>query len=157
MLLADGPQVIEPPQYSVAWLILALLCVLVILALVIGTLRVTRSIAERAAYRRRPSDTEALKAEYLRAVNEVGDRFDAGDLDARAAHRELTGVMRTFVRRTTGFDVTSQDVTSLVADPRTRAVGRLIGDLYEPEFARASARDVDGSLRRAREVIRAWS
>jgi len=155
--IAEGPQIIDPPQYSIAWLILAVLCVLVILALVLGTLRLTRSVVERAAYRARPSDIETLKAEFLRAVNDIGDRFDEGELDARAAHRELTGVMRRFVRRTTGFDVTSQDVATLLADARTRDVGRLVADLYEPEFARASERQLAESLRRARGVVRSWS
>ncbi|WP_347041721.1 hypothetical protein [Brachybacterium nesterenkovii] len=157
MPLADGPQIIDPPQYSVAWLILAALCALVIAALVIGTLRITRAVVERSAYARRPSDVETLKAEFLRAVNAVGDRVDEGEVDSREAHRELTAVMRAFVRRTTGLDVTSQDVAALRADARTREVGELVADLQEPEFALASSRDIEESLRRARGVIRAWS
>lgn len=157
MFPAEPPQVIDPPQYSVAWVILAVLCVLVITVLIVGTLRITRAVVERGAYRRRPSDVETLKAEFLRAVNDIGHRADDGDIDAREGHRELTGVMRTFVRRTTGFDVTSQDVATLLADPRTAPVGRLVADLYEPEFARASDRELETSLRRARGVIRSWS
>jgi hypothetical protein len=61
------------------------------------------------------------------------------------------------VGRTTGHDVTSQDLATLRADARTRAVGELIGDLYEPDFALASDRELRDSVRRAREVIRAWS
>lgn len=156
-VLAEAPQVIAPPQYSVAWLILAALCAIIIAVLVIGTLRITRAIVERAAYARRPSDVETLKAEYLRAVNRVGERLDAGELDRRAAHRDLAAIMRSFVRRTTGLDVASQDVAALVADPRTQAVGLLVADLQEPGFARASDRDPELSMRRAREVIRAWS
>lgn len=157
MQLAEGPQIIDPPQYSIAWVILAVLCVIVVVVLVVATLRITRGVVERAAYKDRPTDVEGLKAEFLRATNAVGSRFDAGDLDARDAHRELTAVMRRFVRRTTGHDVTSQDVATLVADERTRAVGSLIADLYEPEFARASDQELETSLQRAREVIRAWS
>lgn len=157
MLRAEGPQIIDPPQYSVAWVILAVLCILVITALVLATLRITRAVVERSAYARRPSDVETLKAEFLRAVNDIGRRADLGEVDAREGHRELVGVLRVFVRRTTGFDVTSQDVGALLADGRTAPVGRLIADLYEPEFARASGRELETSLRRARGVIRAWS
>ena len=70
-------EVIDPPQYSIAWVILAVLCLLVIAALIVGTLRITRAIEKRIAYRSRPSDLEALKAEFLRAVNDVADRHDA--------------------------------------------------------------------------------
>ncbi|WP_245822816.1 hypothetical protein [Brachybacterium avium] len=66
-------------------------------------------------------------------------------------------MMRRFVRRTTGHDVTSQDLATLLADPRTRSVGELIGDLYEPDFAMSSDHDLLESVRRAREVIRTWS
>ena len=150
-------KIIDPPQYSIAWVILAVLCLLVITALVVGTLKITRAIEKRIAYRRRPSDIEALKAEFLRAVNDIADRHEAGRVEVREGHHELTGVMRRFVRRTTGHDVTSQDLATLLADERTRAVGELIGDLYEPDFAIASDRDLRDSVRRAREVIRTWS
>jgi hypothetical protein len=150
-------EVIDPPQYSIAWVILAVLCALVIAALIVGTLKITRAIEKRIAYRSRPSDIEALKAEFLRSVNDLADRHEAGELEARTGHHELTGVMRRFVKRTTGHDVTSQDLATLRADPRTRAVGELIADLYEPDFALASDRELRDSVRRAREVIRAWS
>lgn len=150
-------EVIDPPQYSIAWVILAVLCALVIAALIVGTLKITRAIEKRIAYRSRPSDIEALKAEFLRSVNDLADRHESGELEARTGHHELTGVMRRFVKRTTGHDVTSQDLATLRADPRTRAVGELIADLYEPDFALASDRELRDSVRRAREVIRAWS
>ncbi|APX32267.1 hypothetical protein BH708_05505 [Brachybacterium sp. P6-10-X1] len=158
-LLAEPapPQIIAPPQYSVAWVILAVLCLLVITALIVGTLKITRAIEKRIAFRARPSDVDALKAEFLRAVNDIADRHEAGDLPAREGHHELTGVMRRFVRRTTGHDVTSQDTATLTADPRTRDVGTLIADLYEPDFAPASSAVLTDSVRRAREVIRGWS
>ena len=160
VLLADPApeqQIIDPPQYSVAWVILAVLCVLVIAALIVATLRITRAIEKKVAYRGRPSDLEALKAEFLRSVNDIADRHEAGEIGSRAGHHELTGVMRRFVRRTTGHDVTSQDLSTLLADQRTRAVGELIADLYEPDFALSSDRQLSDSVRRAREVIRQWS
>lgn len=158
-LLAEPapPEIIAPPQYSIAWVILAVLCLLVITVLIVGTLKITRAVEKTIAYRRRPDDVEALKAEFLRAVNDIADRHEDGQLPEREGHHELTGVMRRFVRRTTGHDVTSQDLATLQADPRTRAVGHLIGDLYEPDFAKSSDRDLRDSVRRSREVIRSWS
>ncbi len=159
-LLADPqkkPTIIDPPQYSIAWLILAALCVLVIAFLVIAVLRITRRIEERAAYRKRPDDVQTLKAEFLRAVNSIADRQERKEITNREGHHELTGVMRRFVRRTTGHDVTSQDVATLRDDPRTREVGTLIAELYEPDYALDSSVKLEDSVRRAREVIRRWS
>ena len=93
------PEIIAPPQYSIAWIILAVLCLVVIIALIWGTLKITRAIEKRVAYRGRPTDAETLKAEFLRAVNDIADRHDAEQLGAREGHHELTGVMRRFVRR----------------------------------------------------------
>src|SRR5699024_3904942 len=123
---APEQQIIDPPQYSVAWVILAVLCALVITALIVATLRITRAIEKKVAYRGRPSDLEALMAEFLSSVNDIADRNEAGEIGSHDGHHELTGVMLRFVRRTTGHDVTSQDLSTLLADQRTRAVGELI-------------------------------
>src|SRR5699024_4212770 len=122
-LLAEPapPESIAPPQYTIAWVILAVLCTLVIIVLVVATLTITRAIEKPIAYRHRPDEVEALKAEFLRAVTDIADRHEDEQLDSRAGHHELTGVTRRFVRRTTGHDVTSQDLATLLADPRTRA------------------------------------
>ncbi|MFE5775470.1 MULTISPECIES: hypothetical protein [Brachybacterium] len=149
--------IIDPPQYSIAWLILAVLCVIVIVAIIVGVLRISRAVVSRRAYRERPDEPESLKAEFLRSVNDIAARHEDGAIDERTGHLELTAVMRRFVRRTTGHDVTSQDVGTLIADPRTRDVGELIARLYEPDFAPASDVDLEGSVHRAREVIRRWS
>ncbi|WP_259557147.1 hypothetical protein [Brachybacterium sillae] len=135
LLLAEPRQVIDPPQYSVAWLVLTVLCLLLITATVLAVLRLTRRAVERRAYAARPDDDQTLKAEFLRAVNDVADRHRAGELTTREGHHELTAVMRSFVRRTTGQDVTTQDVRTLRADARTREVGELLAELAEPGYS----------------------
>lgn len=153
----DDLEIIEPPQYSFAWLILAVLCVLIILTLVILTVRLTRYILERRAYRGRPDEAEGLKAEFLRMINGAGERHDRGEVTARDAHRELEAIMRMFVTRTVGLDVRTQDAATLEADPRTRQVGRLIADIHVPGYARTSDAALHASMQRARAVVRAWS
>lgn len=157
-LTAQPPelQVIDPPQYSIAWVILAVLCAVLITLIILAVLRISRRAVTRSAYARRPSDEDGLKAEFLRMVNEIEQRAADGEIDARAAHQELTLVMRRFVRRTTGLDITSQDLPALLGHEGTRAVGRLIADLYEPDYAERTDVTIAGSAQRAREVIRAW-
>lgn len=154
---APAPEIIDPPQYSVAWLILAALCLIVMAALTVGTLRLSRAVVSRAAYRRRPTEPEGLKAEFLRAVNDIAARHDAGQIDARTGHHELTAVMRRFAQRTSGRDITSRDVGALLADPATHDIGVLIGRLYEPGFALHSDRELAASVHEARGVIRRWA
>lgn len=158
-LIAEAPelQVIDPPQYSIAWIILTVLCGVLITAIITAVLRLTRRAAIRRSFAQRPSDEDGLKAEFLRTVNEVESRAERGEISSRAAHQELTLVMRRFVRRTTGLDVTSQDLSALLKHPDTREVGQLIADLYEPDYAERTDVTIQRSAQRARAVIRAWS
>lgn len=153
----DGVDIIDPPQYSVAWLILAFGCLLAIVTLSVLAVRLTRAEVEGRAYRRRPSDHEALKAEFLRAINSIGAREREGTLSLREAYRELEGLMRGFVSRTEGVDVSKDSLTVLLADPRTQEVGRLIVDLHPSSYSRETRGDFTTAMHRARGVVRAWS
>ena len=153
----DGVEIIDPPQYSVAGLILAAGCILAIAALTIVTLRLTRGLIENRAYRKRPSDHEAVKAEFLRAINAIGIREADGEISVRAASRELESLMRAFVKRTEGIDVSTDSLRVLLADPSTEKVGRLIADLHPSSYSRDVREDLDSALHRARGVVRAWS
>lgn len=153
----DGVKVIDPPQYSFAWLVLAVGCVILICALVWGVLRLTRAFVERRAYRHRPSDHEALKAEFLRAINSIGERERSGEIPLRGAFRELETLMRGFVKRAEGVDVSTDSLNVLLGDARTAPVGRLIADLHPSSYSRYVRDDLTDSMRRARSVVRAWS
>lgn len=157
MAEAPAPEIIDPPQYSIAWAILAVLCVVVIVTVVMTIARLTRRAVTRRAYAQGPTLQDGLKAEFLRAINELDQKVDVGELDERMAHQELTRVMRHFVRRSMNVDVRADTVTTLTAHPDTREIGELIGDLYEPDFAPVSTVPFAQSARRAREVIRRWS
>lgn len=153
----DGVEIIAPPQYSIAWSILALLCVIVSIALIITALKVSRWFVERSAYAKRPQEKDVLKAEFLRSVNEIGSSVDAGEMDAREGHRELENVLRIFLLRSDGLDVRTTSLQDLVLDPRTATVGRLIARIHEPGYARESSTSLSASLAKARTVIRSWS
>ena len=58
----DGLEIIDPPQYSIAWRILAVLCALVIIALITTLVKLTRWLVERRAYAKRPGATDARQA-----------------------------------------------------------------------------------------------
>ncbi|MGQ4495474.1 hypothetical protein ACUH95_00445 [Dermabacteraceae bacterium P13101] len=156
MLYSEGDGIIAPVAYSPAWLILSFL----LLAVVIASILLVKSLTYRYALRRAlagtVSDLEALKAEFLRATADVSARVAGGECTARRAHQELTGILRMFLLRATGVDVSSGSLAQVLADPRNRPVGEAIAWLYEPDFAADSDRQIEDSLRRVREVIRQW-
>lgn len=153
----DGVKIIDPVQYSVAWLILAALCLILIVGLTLAALRLTRYVVERKAYRKRPDTLATAKSEYLRAINSVGERHEAGEIDAREAHRELESILRAFVVRVIGLDARRTTHSVLKADTRTAPVGAVIEHLHEPGYARDSSARLRDSMRQARAVIRSWS
>lgn len=153
----DGLEIIDPPQYSIAWLILAVLCALVIIALITTLVKLTRWLVERRAYAKRPGATDALKAEFLRSINALGEAVDAGEKSAREGHRDLEAILRVFVLRSEGLDIRQEPVERIQADPRTQTVGILLARTHEAGYARDSRTRLSESLHAARGVVRAWS
>ena len=148
----DGLEIIDPPQYSIAWLILAVLCALMIIALILTLLRLTRWLVERRAYAKRPGASDAL-----RAINAIGEKVEAGTMSARDGHRELEAVLRVFVLRSEGLDIRQEPLERVVLDPRTATVGTLLTRTHEAGYARESRTRLSESLHAARAVVRAWS
>lgn len=152
----DGAEIIAPPQYSIAWTILAILCLLLAVAALVGLMMLSRWIVERAAWANRMRDEDAVKAEFLRSLSRLEERTGSEGLDPRAAHQELTALMRLFVRRTSGIDIDTEDTAALRQEPELEALADLFDRLAEPSFSAEPEQDVAESLRQAREVVRAW-
>ncbi|MCT1866491.1 hypothetical protein M3B90_02975 [Dermabacter sp. p3-SID358] len=150
-------EIIDPPQYSIAWIILAVLCTIVIIALIVTLLRLTRWLVERSAYRKRPGAIDVLKAEFLRSINAIGDEVAAGDMSPRDGHRELEAVLRVFVLRSEGLDIRHEPLEKVLADPRTASVGNLLARTHEAGYARESRTRLSETMHAARSVVRAWS
>ncbi|PJM72767.1 hypothetical protein CS006_09415 [Bifidobacterium primatium] len=80
--------------------------------------------------------------EWLRQIDDVRERFHAGEIDEDDAFSELAGIARRFASSRLGRDVTSHTLAELRTLPRSRGNGRgldllrqTISALYPPEFA----------------------
>lgn len=152
----DGAEIIAPPQYSIAWTILAILCLLLAVLALVGLVMLARWIVERTAWAHRMRDDDAIKAEFLRSLSRLQERTASTGMDPRTAHQELTALLRLFVRRTSGIDIDTEDTASLRTEPELEALADLFDRLAEPSFSADPDQDVAESLRQAREVVRAW-
>lgn len=149
--------IVAPAQYSPAWIVFAVFLLAVVALLIWWLLRRTRRREEKRTVAAQIGTTDALKAEYLRAIDALRDDVAAERLGEREAHQRLTDVLRRFLRDAAGVDAGTVELRLLLTDPRTRGIGQVIARLYEPDFAREPDQELAESLRMAREAVRAWS
>ncbi|UUL75163.1 hypothetical protein NG819_12450 [Pseudarthrobacter sp. Fe7] len=154
------PGLYGPLQYSPAWLWVGA----ALLALVAGwyafVLATTRADArsKQGSAGARPALTElpALKAAYLQRISDVDREAAAGNVAARAAHQEISLLLRGFVRDATGVDATRMTHLDLARHPLPAAAA-VIEALYPAEFSPGPLPSVSSSAAQASEAVRAWS
>ncbi|MEV4991329.1 hypothetical protein [Pseudarthrobacter sp. LMD1-1-1.1] len=149
-----------PLQYSPAWM----WCGAALLALVAGwyvfVLATTRPAARSqpgsAGSRSTLTELTALKAAYLERIHDVDREAAAGNLAERAAHQEISLLLRGFVRDATGVDATRMTHQDLARHPLPAAAA-VIEALYPAEFGPGPLPSVTASAARASEAVRAWN
>lgn len=106
-----------------------------------------------------PGDTfGAIRPIYLARVDEIEKRYEAGELDARAAHLALSAVVRDFATVRQGVDARVLTLTELKELSGTKRIARLIESYYQPAFSRrgSAGRLTRRAVLGARDVIRQW-
>lgn len=111
-----------------------------------------------------PSDIARLKEDYLRRIDAVARDAQGGARSARAAHQELSVLLRGFTRDVSGVDAPRMTLAELrsvdVQAGNISAVTAAISRFYPAEFAAAPDRHapaVAESAETAREVVRSWN
>ena len=152
------PAFYGPLSYSPAWM----WCGLAVLALVAGwyayVLLSTRTAPASSPAPVRPAltDLPALKAAYLQRIQDVDREAAAGSLEARAAHQQISMLLRGFVRDATGVDATRMTHQDLLRHPLPAAADA-VKALYPAEFGPGPLPSVAGSAARASAAVRAWN
>ena len=104
----------------------------------------------------KPKSKEETKREYLEKINVIERKYSDGSMDVRAAHQELSAVVRMFVHDMTGINAQNFSLSELKAN-NVHQISSLIAEFYAPEFAERSDKETSDSIRDAREVISKWS
>lgn len=147
-----------PLPYNPAWV----WCGAVILALVAGWYAYlwwsTRAAPTSRAAPTRPAltDLPALKAAYLQRIQDVDRDAAAGTLEARAAHQQISMLLRGFVRDATGVDATRMTQQDLAQHPLPAAADA-VEALYPAEFGPGPLPSVGASAARAAAAVRTWN
>lgn len=103
-----------------------------------------------------PRNPSAVKEKYWALIVDIQNRHDAGALDVRAAHLELSLAVRTFVHEMTGLK-TQRMTLSQLREHRLPLAGDAVELFYPAEFSRASGHSsVADSVRTAKNVVSQW-
>ena len=118
-----------------------------------------------------PSDPSGLKRDYLSRIDGVAADAAAGRLSARAAHQELSLLIRSFVRDVTGINAPRMTLAEL-NEQNIPAAALAVSSFYPADFSPeprdAEPRSTESpateprdavamAAETAREVVRTWS
>ena len=101
-------------------------------------------------------DPLEIRLDYLSRIDTVQRKYEAGQIDARVAHQELSAIVRLFVNEMTGINIHTFSLSELKST-RFVTVSNLIEEFYAPEFALRAEKDTMNSIADARKVIQAWN
>lgn len=154
----DEPAFFGPLQYSPAWMWAGFALIALVAAwyvLVFASTRPPRAAPEN----QRPAqltDLAALKAAYIQRINDAEQDAAAGTTDARAAHQDISHLLRRFVRDASGVDAPRMTHADLERHPLPAAAAA-VGAIYPGEFGPEPLPPVSATAATARETVRAWS
>ena len=149
--------VIGPTPYSSAWLWLAVLLSVTLIAWYAGVLvwtmpgRRLRDAPLIGGLRDR-----MVRHRYAKAVRELGDRYRAGELDAARACAAVSRELREFLRQETGVRAEYMQLDE-IADSALAPAAPLLHELSDAQFNDMSHVDVGRASVDAEELIRSWT
>jgi hypothetical protein len=151
------PEFLGPLPYSPLWTWAGAILLLLVAAWYAFVFAGTRRPRPRPASLPAPlTSLPALQSAYLQRIDDVEQEAATGTISARAAHQEISFLLRRFVRDATGVDAPRMTHADLVKHPLPRA-SEAVGALYPGEFGSGPLPSVAASAATAREAVRSWS
>jgi hypothetical protein len=151
------PEFLGPLPYSPLWTWAGAILLLLVAAWYAFVFAGTRRPRPRPASLPAPlTSLPALQSAYLQRIDDVEQEAATGTISARAAHQEISFLLRRFVRDATGVDAPRMTHADLVKHPLPRAA-EAVGALYPGEFGSEPLPSVPASAATAREAVRSWS
>jgi hypothetical protein len=117
----------DPVGYDGPWLLLAVAGLVAVALYYAAVLWLTRPRPPRPP--RRPDEVD-----YLARLDAIEAKVAAGEIGARAAHQQISRVLREYAAAAVGVPATTMTLAELERRGPHR-LARIVADLYEPEFA----------------------
>ena len=100
-----------------------------------------------------------LKGDYIDRIDEIVRLAEAGDLDARRAHQELSVALREFVEEASGISAPTMTLSELghSRNPALGPVTEVVRGIYPVEFGPDRNTSVFSAATFARQVVAQWT
>lgn len=148
----------EPFYYNFLWLVASLLLLgglAAVLAYIFYTTRKKQIKTLSTLRKLEPHvvDMNMLREKYLRLIDDIDKKFNAGKLKSSTAHQELSLLVRLFYCEAMGFHA---EVMTLNDLKRTNygKLAKLIDQYYPDEFDTLENGVVQQSIEHARDLVR---
>lgn len=161
--MSGSEQFYPPAQYSGAWLLWMFLAIAVLVVVAWLLLAARRRRRARQTVRVPPPhaeptvEPEMLRDEYIARIRAVEHAHMAHELDARAAHLELSRLVRAFVNEHSGLEAPVLTLEQLAGrDVHPSLIEALRTWFYPGAFEMDSSVAVRPAAKAAREVVLRW-
>jgi len=147
-----------PFYYSVVWLLVGLMFVLIIIAIILAVFYATRSKEVKTLASLKPKepkviDMDALRAKYLAMIDESERLYKEHKSRASTAHQQLSLIVRLFYYEALGFHADILTLTDLKKS-RHEHLTHVIEEYYPGEFDGLESGSVAHAAEQARELIK---
>lgn len=153
-------QIFGPERYAPWWLIAGIAALVAIVVIPPAIVWFTRARPPKPTPPPPPPDPNQFRAECLARIADIRQRHGAGHLADRAAHQELSHVVRMFVAAATSLPIDRMVLGELREKLRTDHRFAYLTDwvelLYPPKFAPDVHRSVADSAAEAERLVGTW-
>lgn len=158
-MLADSLKLNPPIQYSLLWLIVGLILLLCIIGWFGAVIWITRHKPANTLANLKPassqSDMDALKAKYLKLIDECYQSYQQKHTTLRGLHRGLSMAVRYFVYEARHFPAPRLTLADLKRAPYPKLT-KVVTEYYSKEFAAIESGDPLQSVQAAKEMVTQW-
>lgn len=145
----------EPFTYSWKLVIIMLIIILIVIIVVLFKKFLLDKIKIMLKKVYDDKKVPSLKARYLRKLERLLMEVEQGKLEIREAYLKLSNIIRDFVEKVTGINVSTMSKKE-VEKKDLKSLNILMDEYYPPEFSKYSKGDIINSIKRTMEVIRRW-
>lgn len=153
-------QIFGPERYASSWLVAGITALVLIVVIPLAIVWFTRVRPPKPTPPPPPPDPNQFRAECLARIADIRRRHGAGEIADRAAHQELSQVVRTFVAAATNLPIDRMVLgelrEKLRADHRFVSLTDWLELLYPPKFAPDVQRSVADSAAEAERLVGTW-
>jgi len=149
--------IVAPLPYSVMWLVVGIVLVLLVIGWCIGIFVWTLPVEKlRTIPVIRHITARLLRYKFSAAIDTVRTNHNAGKLNSRQAHGAMSRILRTFIYLRTGVRAPYMSLAE-VAHSGAAEAAPVVAQLYSGQFEVGEDANVTATAAAVRSVIQSWN